>query len=231
MKTEIDMIPESVKDVKAYLERRNIFYWLDSGSLLFLIRDNTFPLDDDFDISIWASDEEKSEFVEYIISHFENVKIVKVADQTFKLKIHEASGIIIDLNFFENNLGILCCPQRIRPNSWTRAPKALRRVVKVLSGANSRLSGHVTTELSSKKWSYSLSTWTVPIRFLGNRKQCQVTGLRIPEYTEEYLAYRYGNWKVPNKYWNFAEDDASLARVSPASISGIKNKKYIENPK
>jgi hypothetical protein len=33
---------------------------------------------------------------------------------------------------------------------------------------------------------------------------------RIPELTDEYLTYRYGNWQIPVKNWDTAKDDKAI---------------------
>lgn len=40
----------------------------------------------------------------------------------------------------------------------------------------------------------------------------------IPGRVEEYLSYRYGNWKIPRKEWFYWEDDGSIIKDEPCKV-------------
>ena len=63
--------------------------------------------------------------------------------------------------------------------------------------------------------------WTIPDRYLESTVLLIGTDLYGPSGYLDYLSYRYGNWKVPNKEWVFLRDDHSIKVSSIDEIDNI----------
>ena len=214
---------ESLRSLGSFFDQLGCDYWVDSGTLLMISRGDHIPLDDDFDISAVVSDELADTVRDYVLGAYKNVKISKFDGRVFKLKIYHESGILIDLNLFRVVNGLLCCPQKTRPPFWNYIPYFVKAVAKLGASGRESQSQHSTIVLESGKWTYAVSTWLVPKRYIGSGRLCEVTGLRIPEFTEEYLEFRYRDWKVPVASWSFDKDDSGLTYLSTHIIERIRH--------
>lgn len=59
--------------------------------------------------------------------------------------------------------------------------------------------------------------WWVPARFF--RKTVILgDGWSVPEKYEEYLTYRYGDWRVPVPDWRFKVDDPTYKKLRPEKL-------------
>jgi hypothetical protein len=71
-----------------------------------------------------------------------------------------------------------------------------------------------------RHWKVGYSKWIIvtPRRFFEKLETIEFYGVtfRIPSEVEEYLKYHYGeNWKIPQKKWDWTEDD----RAAPIKVS------------
>jgi competence CoiA-like predicted nuclease len=53
---------------------------------------------------------------------------------------------------------------------------------------------------------------SVDAKFYRNRTTCTFLSeeFTIPQQTDEYLTFRYGDWRIPKKEWNFKKDDQAI---------------------
>ena len=212
---------DDVFKLQQILKEQSIEYWVDSGTLLSLIRDQKLLIDDDFDISVAIDSDDEKNLEILIYDNFEVVTGYYLNGRVFKYKIISVDGFIIDLNVFRDINGVLCCPQRIRPVYWYYFPKWLKRLVS--SSLSKGEAGIKKVNFRPHSWLY-LSytyTWLVPIRYLGNFSECSITGMNIPEFYEEYLEYRYGDWRTPNTNWLFSRDDTGITSHSLDTLNAL----------
>ena len=68
-------------------------------------------------------------------------------------------------------------------------------------------------------WSSFLEmyTWWVPIKFFQQLKTLNGSELRIPERWDEYLSFRYGDWRMPKRNWEYVRDDGAVLHEPPES--------------
>jgi phosphorylcholine metabolism protein LicD len=168
-------------------EGHKIQYWLEGGTLLGIRRENRLlPWDDDLDISLHVT-------------------------ETSKLK-----SLIKDLK----SKGY-----RIRSRYFTNKDKPFKngdlRMIKIReSRFFGLLKGKVCLDVFVKYTEADLTYWEidnkkkcVPSKFYSNFKSItfQNKEYPIPENTDGYLTYRYGDWETPVKDWNTSTDDNALA--------------------
>ena len=168
------------------LDNLNIEYWLEGGTLLGIKRESRLlPWDNDLDLSI------------------NNSQINKIDDLISNLK--------------SKNL-------RVRVRKFVKASKIFKKEdIRIIKIRNTRffnlLKGKVCLEIFVKYSKSNKSYWmignitkNVPSKFYSKFKTIKFKDyfFSIPFLTEEYLTYRYGDWKKPVKEWNTFTDDKAL---------------------
>jgi len=171
-----------LKDVTDLLDEHNIEYWLEGGTLLGVIRENRLlPWDNDMDISI----DEK---------YYENIlKVIKQLPYRIRMR-----------HFEENNDPFI---------------KGKTRIIKVTNKKFLFFKGNVTLDIFIKFkkgdksfWQIGNKTKFVPAYFYEQLIPYKFDNKNylIPKLYDEYLTYRYGDWKTPVKEWNTFKDDKAL---------------------
>jgi hypothetical protein len=63
---------------------------------------------------------------------------------------------------------------------------------------------------------------SVPAHFYENLSRYNFEGYNysIPRDYDEYLTFRYGDWRTPFKDYNFKVDDKSIVPATPAPVNG-----------
>jgi len=172
------------------LEKNGIPYWLESGTLLGIIRENRLlPWDNDLDISI--RNENLERLLKILPKFFWHGLIVRIRyhkrdDPPFKkgevrlVKIYaskyifQKSPVVLDI-FIQKEWGNL-----------------LYYVIGISRHTKKAMPSRFTDELTT-------------VRF--NKKDYS-----IPKLTDEYLTYCYGDWRTPVKIWDCTKDDLSIIR-------------------
>jgi hypothetical protein len=210
-----------------WMDKNAIVYWIDSGTLLGLIREGRLPHDDDFDIGLVASDRDVDQLAESCSKLASDVSIFLSDGRVSKIKIRSIDGLAIDLNVFQEHCGMFVSPQRVRPPLWYWFPDGLRGAVAAILGVSRPTRSGRRIHLEGRKRTYQLWAWVVPKRFIGRPRKCPETGWQVPEYSEAYLTFRYGNWRVPHVgSWRFSRDDRGISPLSPAIMRRLARLAY-----
>jgi phosphorylcholine metabolism protein LicD len=214
--------------IQTFQEHR-ILYWVDSGTLLGLIRDEKL-ISGDMDIDLSLSEDSLSQLFELlkdsrIASHYQIQKVF-YQGKLFKVKLHpkDSSQRKVDLNIFRKSKEVAWCPQIAPIVALAKHPKRKGKlqwimhqiILKTFYALPKKV--EITRPLMRKIT--DVYTWQIPNHFLDSIEIRKVKNLDVPVFknAEDYLAYRYGNWKVPNKNWRFIEDDQSLLHEPPKSL-------------
>ena len=173
-------------DVAKSLDILSVKYWLEGGTLLGIKRESRLlPWDNDLDLSINSSE------------------VSKIDDLIINLK--------------SKNL-------RVRVRKFKKTTEFFNsgdiRIIKI---RNKRffnlLKGSVCLEIFVKYpekektyWMIGNTTKNVPSKYYAKLQSIKFKDylFSIPMLTEEYLTYRYGDWKKPVKEWNTFTDDKAL---------------------
>ena len=180
-----DIARKMLKDITTLLEKHNIDYWLEGGTLLGIIReDRLLPWDNDLDLSVTER-------------HYSNVlnivHDVKKAGYRIKFKVFKE-----DNPPFKNNQV---------------------RLIKIKNRRFFFFSGQVSLDIFIKFeqngqyfWQVGKKKKSVPSYFY---KELVLFGFdnksyTVPKLYEDYLTFRYGDWKTPIKEWNTFTDDKAI---------------------
>lgn len=201
------------------LDDNDVPYWLDSGTLLALIRDgDLFEDEKDLDISIGVSDQDA---LEAVIPEIESLGyrtlrrnfFGKTFSYGFKSTYKQRGELAVDVKVF----------RRSNMSLWSYAfgPKKppSSRVMKMLSQAYNRL--YLTNERRYPGWPVSQHDhkyWVYPAGLLSDFTMDDEFGYLIPEHYDKYLTYRYDDWRTPVKEWNVHEMDGGIYADPPDSI-------------
>lgn len=228
----------TLRKLKKILDKTDIEYWLDEGTLLGAVREKKFiEWDHDIDLSIWYKDLPK------IITLFDDIRNIGLEVCFFEEKKHIKlldKGYEIDINLYH-----------LKDNEATRTWYANNKLGKILdyliwtlhlSNADVRKTkvpsiitktlvsiGNMTPNRIKKKILQLLSKvyekagcqlikMTVPSHFFKNLSTLEFYGMtfQVPKKTEEYLEYRYGkDWRIPKRNYVYHKDDHSIVKNNP----------------
>lgn len=179
-----------LKDVTDLLDKNQIDYWLEGGTLLGVVRENRLlPWDNDLDLSVKED---------------EWLKVKKVLKQIrYRLK---------------NKLRYRVRVRRFKKDN-PPFKEGVARLIKISNRHLYFGCGEVTLDIfikfkkdSDYFWQAGTKKKSVPSYFYDktitydfyNKK------MRVPEKYPEYLTCRYGDWKMPVKEWNTFTDDKAI---------------------
>ena len=175
-----------LKEITTIFEQYTIAYWLEGGTLLGIRRENRLlPWDNDIDISIHDTETVKLNSL---------LKTLKNKGYRIRLRHFEVSSS----EFNKGDLRMI----KIRK----------RRFFGLLKG-NVCLDVFIKyTKNENTYWEIDNKTKSVPKSFYTRFKTIifQNKEYTVPNETDDYLSYRYGDWQTPVKEWNTSTDDNAL---------------------
>lgn len=175
-----------LSEVTTILESCNIPYWLEGGTLLGLRREGRLlPWDNDLDISIHESEFNK----------------LPLLQNTLKKRGYRVRTRVFEKDSDVFNTGDL------------RMIKIRTKRFFGLVKGNVCLDVFIKYTKNEKTyWEIANKVKNVPSKYYDTFKTFDFKGkpYAIPELTDEYLTYRYGDWQTPVKDWDTAKDDRAL---------------------
>jgi len=177
---------QMLEEVASIMNILSIEYWLEGGTLLGIRRESRLlPWDNDIDISVKSTQSNKLDKLIYALKQ-----------NNFRVRVRN----------FKKSHGVL--------------EKDKTRIIKIRKKRFfNLLKGNVCLEIFVKYDSKDESFWmigdtikNVPSKYYKKMKLIEFKGFKysIPNLTDEYLTYRYGDWKKPIKNWNTFTDDNAL---------------------
>lgn len=198
MNKETKLDTKIFKKIYKVLNKHNIPFWLESGTLLGIIRDNKCISEHKY-IDIGISGEYFDKFMNLGKSFSPFYRIKKVVDLSKRKWI---------------------------PNDYPKAVILKKLIRSKYAGQKIRVTfkykkddKYIWVDKRSCKW--------VSSHFFEKLDKISINGMSIhvPSDTEKYLTARYGNWKIINKNWLSSIDDHSI--VDTEIISKIPRKDRI----
>ena len=165
----------------------DIHYWLEGGTLLGIRREGRLlPWDNDVDVSMMVSQADK-------LKSFYNA--LKKNGYRVKTRTFEKSSIYFD----QGNLRMIKIRER-RFFGLLKGTVCLDVFIKYPYKDNSY-------------WEIDNKTKFVPSKFYMSFKTISFKNYEysIPEFTDDNLTYRYGDWQTQIKDWDTSKDDKALA--------------------
>lgn len=228
-----------LRQVKEVLDKHNVEFWLDCGTLLGAIREGKF-LSWEHDIDFGAWHEKVSDNVKKSVAR-------ELSDSGFKLYIAKDyinyisiknGEVVLDINFYclnndkaimlrltpKNLIGkyliiflqVLLSPYYYEIDFRNKSRIFVRSILIVISRVLPSLLRKRIAKiilLTYKKIGSKDVSWVVPNKYFTDLLTMRFYEMdfKVPVQTEEYLIYRYGKkWRVPNKEWVTERDDGSV---------------------
>jgi len=205
-----------------------INYWLDSGTLLGIMRDGKIIKDDkDIDIGMWVKDEIKlKKLLSLIVKKGYLVDISSYGNYNFKYKfIPEENNrelYVIDINLFNVYRKYAWCPQVLNFRLYYKLSFKLRRFISniyFIYKINKKVKNVTKIQITRyPNLLKHLETWWVPVNYFKETIFLKDLRIFVPKDWENYLEFRYGNWGIPNKDWVFINDDKGLIHKKPSEL-------------
>tara|TARA_R110002049_G_scaffold306173_5_gene504197 strand:+ start:1654 stop:2238 length:585 start_codon:yes stop_codon:yes gene_type:complete len=176
-----------LKNVVSILNRCDIEYWLEGGTLLGIRRENRLlPWDNDIDVSIHSNQIDK---IDSFYSQLQK------AGYRVKTRYFNSTN-----EFFKKGDIRMIKVREKRFFGLIKGPVCLDVFIKY-------------PEKDKVYWEIANKTKFVPSKFYLTFKDVRFKGFdyKVPTLTDEYLTYRYGEWQTPVKNWDTAKDDKAIA--------------------
>lgn len=229
-------------DFQNTINKSGLTWWLDSGSLLGLVRDNRF-LKQDHDIDIGILYENNTDIIEGFLKNFYNdFNIVRFEfnNTLYKCKCIPKNpsvfNYIFDFQFYILDKDKMICPQMVFKRNLTLFSRIRRNIIQMRKSNPDDFSSKSIKSLIKKIGTLALSKkyqiikygenseslfdfyyWSIPFAYL--KEQVEVKGYKAFSDYESYLAMRYGNWRIPVTHWVFTRDDKGLKKTNYKDLS------------
>ncbi|NLZ92643.1 MAG: hypothetical protein GX922_01305 [Firmicutes bacterium] len=226
-----------LQDVLALFHQHKINYWLDSGTLLGLMREGELlESDKDLDISVWDTELEK---LQKILPCFHQagyqVYAAYYQGQVFKYNLTPANLRklrTVDINIYRKAVDYAWCPMNYFKFSAstkkkdTQSKRSFAKKVRALIRSawkklNTKIALNVHIDRLPWRPFLVLGTWWIPAEFYRQRQFDPDIQAWRPLRWEDYLAYRYGNWQQPQINWVFYRDDHGIKAKIPVDLIGL----------
>lgn len=174
-----------LEDIHTILNKHNIEFWLESGTLLGIVRENRLlPWDNDIDIAI----NEKS------LPALLNV-LPQISSAGYRVRVRH---FLINSKPFQKGTA-RTIKVRNRSFYFFKGQVSLDIYVKF------KHENHYFYQCGNKKKSTDATFFEHLNEIEFNKKI-----YKIPNNHEKYLSNKYGNWKVTNKTWSPFDDDYTI---------------------
>ena len=215
---------EQIHWFSVIMEKYDVQYWTDSGTLLGLVREGqVLAHDSDLDFGLWDTDIPKLLLVLDFLKGQQEYRIIKefFLGQLFKCKIVPADSekLTIDINIFRRRDGHAWCPQKFVPPNPYRISDPRFWLLSCIRTPICFLWNNVAVSTSITEFPWNLvseiRTWWIPEKYFVSVKLLDNWNVYVPQKYTEYLTLRYGDWETPSSSWSFWEQDGALAHWSP----------------
>jgi hypothetical protein len=218
---------KTLLEISKLLEKNDIKYSIDSGTLLGIIREgDIINGDDDIDFISWENEIKK---IKKILPEFEKMGYSIVVEKyenliySFILIPKRKNLLEIDIKIFRESINYSWCPVMYARNSEKKGflywkSKLFRVPFLLLLKVTPR--GRIKNWLRKIIWNYFfvLNTWVVSKKYLSKDNLVLKKGLFVPKTWKKYLDFKYGNWRIPNPDWNYVQDDKTLIHKTPKEL-------------
>lgn len=224
---------KQLQDVLALFHQHELNYWLDSGTLLGLMREGELlESDKDLDISVWDTELEK---LQKILPSFQQagyqIYAAYYQGQVFKYNLTPANlkkMRTVDINIYRKAAEHAWCPMyyfkfSASTKKKTQAKKCFAQNIRNLircawKRLNTKFAFNVHIDHLPWHPFLALGTWWIPVEFYQQRHFDANLQAWRPLQWEDYLAYRYGNWQQPQISWVFYRDDQGIKAKVPVEL-------------
>jgi phosphorylcholine metabolism protein LicD len=224
---------ESLKQIKNVLDKNNIEFWLDTGTLLGAVREKRIlPWDYDIDLGAWYEDISKIENVfdeieklNYEVCYFPNEKCIKILKEDCEIDINlyqQEKDNATKTWYVNNKMGkifdYLRWILRVDQVNLKRSkmPETLTKILmvkrKIIPKKSREKIAKSIDSLYNKK-GCNLVSISIPKKYFTDLSEIEFynTKFKAPSKIEDYLLLRYGkDWRTPKKDYVYYKDDKSI---------------------
>lgn len=224
---------DALQQFHTIAHENDIPYWVDSGSLLGLVRDGSLIDNDvDVDLAMWKADDWK------ILNH------INAFESEFKVETKILHGTVYSIKFMHES----GCRKFVLDFYWEGdeyawAPQIRKRqtpskintsvILPLIQYWLLRLWSqyHITVHKEHKHLCKQLpnyfeyKTWKIPKSLFNEISYNEEFEVNIPQDSEDYLEYRYGDWQSPVEVWDYWEMDGGLINKDFFDIDQVNLKK------
>ncbi|NLZ93022.1 MAG: LicD family protein [Firmicutes bacterium] len=214
---------QEYKSFTEILHRYQIPYCMDSGVLLGLMREGKLlPWEKDVDLQMWAEDAGKFIAIIPELKLFGwNVTLWHYRGVLYQFRISRPGLLPVHIMLFRKSGEWAWCPaSRAMGNPFT-SPGLSWFCYAVFSKLRAKLRKKlVATDITQWPWKVrrQTATWWVPAHFFEQTEYSEQHQVYMPTKWDDYLTFRYGNWRVPAGKWDFWEDDGAMRHQLPDEI-------------
>lgn len=199
-----------LREIHELLTEHNIRYWVDSGTLLGLYRDEELiPNDVDMDFGLWLSDFKifQTLFNAYFCENY-SINIRYTDGIPYKIKLIPKKHFeykILDFTFYIRNGSYAFAPQIVKKDQTNMFNVSVAYLYKLLIKLRF-INDDVISPLL--RINYDVLYWKIPNHFLTELEQkVNKFDFNFPYQTEDYLLFRYGkNWTRRDPEWSLKKD-------------------------
>jgi hypothetical protein len=231
-----DALIDILRQVKEVLDKYDVEFWLECGTLLGAVREGKF-LSWECDIDFGSWHEEMPDTVKISVSKALCDRGFKVWIAENHINIKEGNGFWADINLYylsndkaikpelsaKNLLSRSLCYWLLvlwapyHPHGVSKSP-VKRFVMNTLIRASRAMPSLLRKQLAQivsaiyEKIGAEDVSWEIPSKYFSDLPTITFYGmeLKVPAKTREYLAYRYGeDWHIPRRDWVTARDDGA----------------------
>jgi phosphorylcholine metabolism protein LicD len=214
------MNTELIRAINAF-NKHKVEYWIDSGTLLGLVRDKDIPKgDDDIDFAIWAEDIGKlGPIIKELEPHYKEQKGIKFIPESTILN-HVRGGLHISIHYYHKRKDYAYCfmrairPKNIKKGTFKWALWIAPQIIYNIFGKKRDTLNPKIHPLGKFKFFIGERVmFKIPLHLLDKtilKNVGEDIKARVPKKYKEYLSFCYGNWHVPNKNWNPMDDGRAL---------------------
>lgn len=198
--------------------------WLDSGTLLGMIRDKGIVKGDkDVDLGMW---ENSLKQLSEVINKQKLFKNCKTDFKYYKRAIYHISisspewNYPVHINVYRKHGEYAICAQgHSLMTGLIGIRKKLVKLGFIVAGKFSKDRSFWALAWPLSKW-YQVYTWRIPAIYFTEivEKIINEKKFFIPKSYNEYLNQRYGDWSVPNPNWKYWIDDKCIVLDTPERV-------------
>lgn len=221
---------EQLAWVADLFESNDVDWWVESGTLLSMTRSGGITdYDDDIDLATWATE---LDALEELVGAFE--------DRDYRVQRRSYHGHVYKYQFLpaegedhrseeKRRLIDLMVFRRTDAHAWTVQARltqdppvpglatALEYATPIAERFARTTPGDVEMTAFPKNDLLDLVTLWLPLEYVEHTEYDDDLGVNVPAALEEYLTFRYGDWRTPVEEWSLS-DDGAVEEVEPAAL-------------
>lgn len=217
--------------VKEVLDKHNVEFWLDCGTLLGAVRNGKFiPWEHDIDFGAWQDNFSDSTKILLCKEFSKRGLGASIYQHHINVRKKEVEETWLDVNFYYLNKDKVIMPRLFPTNAMGRffsyflhvlfAPYRCKvdrtKSIKKRFIMNALINISCAIPFILRKWLIQMGmiiykrygskdvSWVIPNKYFTHLSTIRFYGMefKVPAKSEEYLTYRYGkDWRIPKRDW------------------------------